>query len=166
MNKISHNLCNRQLLTRSFSVAATVVFAALMVLSIVPTGSGMQTQAISAVADTIAPTVISTVPVNAAISVAVNAAMTATFSEAMAPLTISKTTFTLKQGVASITGTVTYSGVTATFKPNVNLAYNTAYTAMITTGVKDLAGNALVSNYTWTFTTVRSTWSPHSVMTL
>jgi Protein of unknown function (DUF1566)/Bacterial Ig-like domain len=55
-----------------------------------------------------------------------------------------------------VTGTVDYSGTTATFTPSGNLAYSTTYTATIaggTTGVKDAAGNALASNYTWSFTT-------------
>ncbi|MEA1970289.1 MAG: Ig-like domain-containing protein, partial [Thermodesulfobacteriota bacterium] len=33
------------------------------------------------------------------------------------------------------------------------LEYNTTYTAAITTGVKDLAGNVLEAGYTWSFTT-------------
>jgi hypothetical protein len=48
---------------------------------------------------------------------------------------------------------VTYSGVTAIFTPTSPLAANTLYTATITTEAKDLAGNALASNYVWSFTT-------------
>ena len=103
--------------------------------------------------DTIAPMVSSTVPANAATGVAINSAMTATFNEAMDPLTINTSTFTLKQGTTPVSGTVTYSLVTAVFTPLANLAANTVYTATITTGAKDLAGNALASNYTWSFTT-------------
>jgi hypothetical protein len=103
--------------------------------------------------DTTAPMVSSTVPANVATGVAINSAMTATFNEAMDPMTLNATTFTLKQGTTPVSGTVTYSGFTATFKSTVNLAASTTYTATITTGAKDLAGNALASNYTWTFTT-------------
>ena len=39
---------------------------------------------------------------------------------------------------------MTYSGITATFNPNVDLAANNWYTSTITTAAKDLAGNALV----------------------
>ena len=46
-----------------------------------------------------------------------------------------------------------YSGTTATFTPSNNLAYSTVYTATITNGVQDAAGNAMASNYTWSFTT-------------
>ncbi|MFA5851440.1 MAG: ice-binding family protein, partial [Spirochaetales bacterium] len=44
-------------------------------------------------------------------------------------------------------------GTTATFNPNSDLLGSTVYTATITTGVQDLAGNALASNHSWTFTT-------------
>jgi len=106
-----------------------------------------------------APTVTFTDPVTVVApgvptsGVAINKKISATFSEAMDPLTITTTTFTLKQGATAVSGTVTYSGVTAVFTPTDNLAYNTTYTATITTGAKDLAGNALAANYTWSFTT-------------
>ncbi|MEK7877508.1 MAG: ice-binding family protein, partial [Pseudomonadota bacterium] len=60
---------------------------------------------------------------------------------------------TLKQGTTPVSGTVTYAGVTATFTPSSSLAYSTTYTATITTGAKDLAGNAVASNFVWSFTT-------------
>jgi len=104
-------------------------------------------------ASLIPPTVSSTVPANGATNVPVGNALSATFSEAINPLTINTTTFTLNQGAASVAGTVNYAGVTATFTPAANLAPNTLFTATITTGVRDLAGNALASNYVWTFTT-------------
>ncbi len=104
----------------------------------------------SSTADTTAPTVSSTNPAISATAVAVNTAITATFSETMTASTISSATFTLNNGV---TGTVIYSGTTATFTPSSNLFYSTKYTATITTGVKDAAGNAMAAPYTWTFTT-------------
>jgi hypothetical protein len=102
------------------------------------------------------PTVTSTVPANGAIGVPINQAVSATFSKGMNPLTVSATTFMLTgPGTTPVTGLVTYSGVgnTATFTPAANLLPNTLYTATITTGAKGLAGNALASNFVWTFTT-------------
>ena len=99
------------------------------------------------------PTVSATVPANAATGVAINQSIAAIFSEAMDPLTISNTTFTLVQGATPVTGTVSYAGVTATFNPTSTLAPSTTYKATITTGAKDLAGNALTSNFSWSFTT-------------
>src|SRR2546426_141338 len=105
-------------------------------------------------ADTTRPTVSSTDPANAATGVAINKKIAATFSESMDPSTISTTTFTLHQGATAVAGTVTYVGTTATFTPPSNLAASTIYTATITTGAKDLAGNALASNFGWSFTSV------------
>ena len=53
----------------------------------------------------------------------------------------------------SISGTVSYGNKVATFTPSSNLSYATTYTATITTGVKDVSGNAMSSAYTWSFTT-------------
>src|SRR5439155_15386961 len=44
-------------------------------------------------------------------------------------------------------------GVTATFTPAANLAPLTTYTATISTGARDLAGNALAVDFVWNFTT-------------
>jgi hypothetical protein len=104
-------------------------------------------------ADTAAPTVSSTVPVQSATGVAIGSKLTATFSEAMNPLTISTTTFTLKQGTTTVAGTVNYQGANVDFTPAVNLTPGTLYSATITTGAQDLAGNGLASNHVWSFTT-------------
>ncbi|MDD2717178.1 MAG: Ig-like domain-containing protein, partial [Candidatus Wallbacteria bacterium] len=103
--------------------------------------------------DNTAPTVSSTSPANAAIAVAVNGNITATFSEGMDPSTITTATFTLKQGSTLVTCEVTYTGTTATLNPASDLAFNTTYTAEITTAAKDQAHNALAVKKTWSFTT-------------
>lgn len=99
------------------------------------------------------PTVTSTVPANLATGVALNQKVAATFSKTMDATTITGATFTLRQGTTSVSGFVSYFGMTATFAPASNLAANTVYSATITTGAKDLTGNALATAYTWTFTT-------------
>src|SRR5207302_5417608 len=104
-------------------------------------------------ADTTAPTVTFTVPANAATAVAINQTINAAFSKAMDPLTITPVTFTLKQGTTAVAGTVSYAGVTATFTPASALAPLTTFTATVTTGARDLAGNALATNFGWSFTT-------------
>lgn len=102
--------------------------------------------------DAAPPVVTSTVPFNHATNASLNGNISATFSEAIDPLTVTISTMTLHQGVNAIPGTIGYSGVTASFNPSNNLAANTVYTATITTGVRDLAGNGLVNNYVWSFT--------------
>ncbi|MDZ4211927.1 MAG: Ig-like domain-containing protein, partial [Methylotenera sp.] len=105
----------------------------------------------------ITPPIVSlTDPLNAAIGVALNQKVVATFSKTMDASTITTATFTLKQGTISVSGFVSYMGTTATFSPVMNLIPNTEYTATITTGAKDLAGNSLAANYVWSFKTIIS----------
>ena len=99
------------------------------------------------------PTVISTDPANNATGVFLNKTVTATFSMPMDPLTVTGTTFTLKQGATSIAGTVSYSGTKASFKPTSALTTSTLYTATITSGAMSVGGTAMTSDYVWTFTT-------------
>lgn len=103
--------------------------------------------------DVTAPTVSSTSNANGATGVPTNNSPTVTFSEGMDAATLNVNTFTLKQGATAVPGTVSYSGVTALFKPASLLAANTTYTANITSGATDAAGNALVPPYTWSWTT-------------
>jgi Ice-binding-like/Bacterial Ig-like domain len=101
-----------------------------------------------------APVVLSTVPANGAVAVLNNTPLTATFSVPMDATTINATTFTLTgPEVTPVTGSVTYSGVTATFTPTAPLLGSVLYTATITTGAKDPTGNPMAANYVWTFTT-------------
>jgi len=116
------------------------------------------------VADTIRPIVSSTNPVNGATGVAV---ITASFSEAMTASSITATTFTVSgPGPTSVTGTVVYNASThiASFTPTSALAAATLYTATITTGAMDAAGNALASPHVWSFTTAATAGSQAAVV--
>jgi hypothetical protein len=103
------------------------------------------------------PNVISTTPANGVSSVCPDTVVLATFSEAMNPVTINSTTFTLTSGTppVAVAGTVTYDiqSYVAIFTPTNPLTLNTLYTATITTGVQDLNGISLAGDYVWTFTT-------------
>jgi len=109
--------------------------------------------------DTTPPTVNNVSPANTATGVAPSTNVTATFSDAggMDSSSIFEQTFTLKeQGSSSQLGaSVSYEPTTktATLNPSTDLTPNTAYTATLTTGVKDAAGNAMVQEKTWSFTT-------------
>jgi len=71
----------------------------------------------------------------------------------MDPATITAATFTLKQGATSISGTVKYAGMTATFTPAAALSSNT-FTATVSTGAKSAAtGLSLAADYNWSFKT-------------
>jgi hypothetical protein len=103
--------------------------------------------------DVVAPTVTTTEPSNNAIGVSTNKVISIEFSEAMTAASINANTFTVTQGGNAVAGTVAYSGTTATFTPTTPFTSNTVYTATITTGAKDLAGNALAATLVWSFTT-------------
>ena len=107
-------------------------------------------------ADTTPPTVTSTSPVNGATGVSQGATVNATFSEAMDPTTINSATFVLRDsGNTVVPAAIAYTASThtAVLTPTSSLAASTTYTATLTTGLKDLSGNALAANYTWSFTT-------------
>src|SRR3989449_647325 len=87
------------------------------------------------------------------------AVITATFSEAMNPSSINTTTFTVSPGV---TGIITHdvSNTIFTFTPSCPLAVNSVYTATVTTGVRDLFGNGLATDFVWSFRTAANGCNP------
>ncbi|MGD0521713.1 MAG: Ig-like domain-containing protein [Terracidiphilus sp.] len=105
------------------------------------------------------PGVVSVTPAQGATNVAINATISATFNMAMSAASINGTTFTVDApGGVAVTGTVAYSGLVATFTPTGGvLAYETTYTATITTGASTPGGAELVSDYVWSFTTIAPT---------
>ncbi|MEP6507773.1 MAG: Ig-like domain-containing protein [Gemmatimonadales bacterium] len=121
------------------------------------------------VADTTAPTIISRNPANGATGVALNVAPTVTFSEAMDATTINGTNIKLTETATTtaVAGTVSYSSGTNTamFTPTAPLRNNISYTLTVTTGVKDVAGNALAAQSTATFTTLIDTIAPTIIAT-
>jgi WD40 repeat protein len=114
--------------------------------------------------DTTPPAVTAQSPQNGATSVNPLAAVSATFNEGLDAGTISTATLELRDAVdALVSGTVAYETASrvATFTPDVQLEPTQTYTVTIRGGstdprVKDLAGNALVNDVTWSFTTATS----------
>ena len=102
------------------------------------------------------PVVVSTDPMDKAVDVALNKLISATFNTDMNPVTINKTTFTIKQGGSLVTGTVspTADGKTFTFKPDADLLPFTVYTGTISMGATDKFKTAMLADYVWTFTTI------------
>jgi hypothetical protein len=103
--------------------------------------------------DLILPTVTALSPLDDATGIARNKVLTINFSEAMKATTINNTTFTLTEGGSSVAGVVDYSGTTATFTASSVLKGGTVYTAKLSTGAQDMAGNAIAINKEWNFTT-------------
>jgi len=113
----------------------------------------------------VCPVVVSTDPSNLAIGIALDKVVTVTFNEKMNPQTITPATFILQEGAKStgtanttvvvVSGAMTYnaSNYTMTFTPTTVLKANTIYSGTVKATVKDLMGNALQTDFVWTFTT-------------
>jgi uncharacterized delta-60 repeat protein len=105
--------------------------------------------------DTVPPYVTLTSPVNGTTNVPVSTTIAVTFSEPIDPLYVDTSSILVTSTSGSVAGRVLVSGTTATFTPSNNLSYQSTYTVKITANVKDLAGNSMLSDYIWTFTTGR-----------
>ena len=120
--------------------------------------------------DNIPPTIISVVPLSGATGVSTGTTISANFSEAINPSTVTGSTVQLRNAVNNlIAATINTSGSQVTLTPSAPLAGVTVYTATITggaSGVKDLAGNALVNNYSWSFTTAAVDNTPPTITTV
>jgi hypothetical protein len=113
--------------------------------------------------DTSAPAISDETPTDGTTDAAVTANVEATFSEAMDASTISGSTFTLtKQGASQpLSAAVSYDATAkkATLDPSGDLDPSATYTATLkggADGVKDLAGNALSADKSWSFSTAAS----------
>jgi len=134
------------MISKSSTLRNTSILAFLLIL--LTAGCGREQAPVSL------PLVVTVTPANAATAVPVASVLTATFNKAMNPTSINTSTFTVTGPAGiTVTGTVTYSGTTATFTPTTLLAPSSMYTATITTGAKDALGAALASNFVWSFTT-------------
>ncbi len=112
--------------------------------------------ATSTPADTTPPVVQSTVPADGASAVARSTTVSATFSEPMDAASIKTDNFSLSApSGASIGASVAYNGTSrsATLTPHALLDAATTYRAWIGTGVRDLAGNPMATERSWSFTT-------------
>jgi hypothetical protein len=119
-----------------------------------PNGNGpAQSQRV----DATSPTVAGRFPSPNATGVPVNTSVTALFSEAIAPASVTTSSFTLVRVSNGSTVTATRSAgagnLSFVLDPTTNLVGNTQYRASVTTAVTDTAGNPIPSTVTWTFTT-------------
>lgn len=105
--------------------------------------------------DTEPPQVNIATPPDAAVDVPLNSAITAEFTEDVDFLSV-LTGFAVSTGATEVSGSIFYdpSTLTVTFTPEANLASSTKYTATIKSGITDLAGNQMTSDYIWEFTSV------------
>ena len=118
----------------------------------------------SSVGDVTPPTVVAISPIDGSGANCLTQTVTATFSEAMDPSTITAATFGVSAAGVAVAGTVSYDAPTmqATFTPTAaaGFAPGTAFVVTVSTGVTDLAGNALAVARTWGFTTGTQSCTP------
>ncbi len=100
--------------------------------------------------------VASTDPMDKAVDVTLDKVISVTFNTAMSAATVNSKTFIIKQGATAIAGTIAATANPAVFNFTPTQALNpfTVYTGAITTGATDTLRTALVSDYTWSFTTI------------
>lgn len=109
--------------------------------------------------DTTPPAVTSTLPANGATGISAGTSVSAIFNEPINAATVTTDTFRLRDSASAlVTASVSYDAVAraATLVPASALASSTTYTATLTggaSGIKDLAGNPLAADRSWTFTT-------------
>jgi N-acetylneuraminic acid mutarotase len=113
------------------------------------------------------PSIQSVSPASGTYCASTTSTLAAEFSEDIDPATVNTGAFILiGAGNQAVDGSVSYANRTATFVPTVALTAGALFTATLTTGIRDLAGNALGSPFTWNFTTLVSqgvgTWIPTS----
>ena len=104
------------------------------------------------VVDNNAPSVVDTLPVLDATNISTNTKISVSFSERIDSAAVSAEHFSVKRGDVAITGTLQASEFALSFSPSAALAEEATYTVILQ-GVTDLAGNALASAKTWSFTT-------------
>lgn len=118
--------------------------------------------------DEIPPAVESTAPADGATGVALDVQIEVVFSEAMNPDTITAENITLTTGGSGVARSVAYDDTTqtATLIPDSSLSPITVYRVTVTTGTADAAGNSLVEEYVFEFTTmdVASSWAGEEII--
>jgi hypothetical protein len=108
------------------------------------------------IVDATKPTVSTVVPAENATGVAPGVNVSARFSEAMRASSINARTFRLymKGSTTALAATCTCDATTnrAVLNPSANLQRRATYKAVVSTGVRDLAGNQLGQQKAWFFT--------------
>ena len=105
------------------------------------------------------PAVVRTNPPKGRTDVALNARVAVIFSEPVDFNTVNTTTISLLRDGSPVAGTVEKGdaiGLTAEFVAASSLATSTDYTLVVTTGIKDLEGDALQDALSVTFTTTET----------
>jgi hypothetical protein len=110
--------------------------------------------------DSIPPTIVALAPAPAAEGVPVDVVITVRFSEPINPATVGPASFYVRRGFDSVPGTYVFGDSSASFVPNHDLDYVTAFVVTVTRGIRDSAGNQLPNDTLWGFRTRNQTPAP------
>ncbi|MCC6993051.1 MAG: choice-of-anchor D domain-containing protein [Deltaproteobacteria bacterium] len=114
--------------------------------------------------DTTAPTVMATNPTASALNVEPSGAISVTFSEDIDPTTATTASVVVRRGGVALLGTVATSAGMVTFTPTGPMPLLGHLTVTVSTMIKDLAGNSLVSPYVWSFDVRDGIWGGATVL--
>jgi|GEM_PF-3284712 len=107
--------------------------------------------------DPVLPTVMATSPAVGAIDVYPNTSVGVQFNEPLQPSSVSGDTCLIQMpGGALVSGTVTLDQDVITFTPLAPFSFDTEYTVVLKTGIKDLDGSAMPDDFIFSFTTEAS----------
>lgn len=110
----------------------------------------------SSTVDVVAPWaplgVQSTSPLAGATIVPVSSAISATFNYQVDAQSVTSSSFIVSGPSGALAGSLAVNGSTVSFTPINYFAYDTTYTATITTAVKGVNGEVPTTDYSWTFT--------------
>ena len=101
------------------------------------------------------PQVLVVSPANGSVGVPLNGRIAATFSQALAPATVTSANFSVTKASVAVSGTLSLSpdGKTVSFAPGSLLTPDTTYTVYIGMGLQNAAGSPLLNSGSKTFTT-------------
>lgn len=140
---------------------ATTFITATARVSLARPASSCTSQVLVYRHDGVAPTVTAVSPVNEATDVQPTATLFVDFSEL---ITAQTGDVELRCSDVLLPGTVSVAERRLTFTPAVQLWIEATCTVTVGTGVRDVAGNALASGYSWSFMTRPFGWNPGPVV--
>lgn len=113
------------------------------------------------IVDNTPPAVIATDPPAGAVGVQLTDPIVVTFSEPIAPGSVNANSFVItRTGLAVTGGNRTVSGRTVRFSPDAGTFLKPErYEATLTTGITDIAGNALAAPFSFSFTISTDEWT-------
>jgi Bacterial Ig-like domain len=130
------------------------------VLALMGGACGSEAVVLEPPADSVAPFITAIAPAPGTTEVSLGTIITVSFSEAINTATVGPASFALLQGNALVAGAYRFEELSAAFVPDAPLVPGTTYSAMVTRGIRDPAGNQLPRDTTWTFVTAPVSAAP------